>query len=58
MPTDTLRVSIPVPSFPRPTSTAPRSAGRRMIGTLVGVWAVAAAVVVAVVVAVIWDLRR
>lgn len=51
------RVSIPVVSFPHRGPVEPGWTGRRMIGTVLGVWAVVAAVLAAVVVAVVWDLR-
>jgi hypothetical protein len=52
------RVSIPVSCFPRPTSTEPRWALRRVAGALLTLWATVAALVAAVILAVVWDLRR
>ena len=52
-----LRVSIPVSSFAHRTVTARRCMGRRFIGTLLAVWAAAAALLAALIIAIAWDLR-
>ena len=48
---------IPVSSFPHRSALAPRWTARRVVPTLLAIWAAAAVVLVAFVVAIAWDLR-
>lgn len=52
-----LHVLIPVSSFPHRSALAPRWTARRVIPTLLAIWAAVAALLVAIVVAIAWDMR-
>jgi hypothetical protein len=54
MPSEIPSVSIPASAF---SHHGARWTGRRVLGTLLGVWVVAAALLAAVVLAIVWDLR-